>query len=188
MEKTSHNRTDLSIYDNSWYHPGPLWKRVLWLFTGYLILHSKLPFPSSLKSAILRLFGAKVGKNVVIKPSVNIKYPWFLEIGDHCWIGEEVWIDNLTTIIIGNHCCLSQGAYLLTGNHNFTKKSFDLIAKSITLEDGVWIGAKATVGPGVTCRSHAILTVNSFTSKDLEPYGVYQGTPAIKVKTRKIDR
>jgi putative colanic acid biosynthesis acetyltransferase WcaF len=188
MEKTLPNQTDLSIYDNSWYNPGPYWKRLLWMTTGQLLLNIQFPLPSALKRIILRIFGAKIGKGVVIKPSVNIKYPWFLEIGDFSWIGEKVWIDNLVMVSISSHCCVSQGAYLLTGNHNFTKKTFDLLVKPITLKEGAWIGARAIVGPGVTCHSHSILTVNSFTSKDLEEYGIYQGNPAIKIKNRIIDR
>lgn len=187
MEKTSVIQTDLSIYNNSWYQPGPVWKRILWMTTGQLLLNLPIPIPSSVKRGILRLFGAKIGKGVVLKPNINIKYPWFLEIGDFSWIGEKVWIDNLTYVNIGANCCLSQGAYILTGNHNFTKKTFDLIVKPVTIKEGVWIGAKAVVGPGVTCHSHSILTVSSFTSKDLEEFGVYQGNPAIKIKTRTIN-
>ncbi len=188
MEKTSVIQTDLSIYDNSWYHPGPTWKRILWMTTGQLLLNMHFPFPSAVKRGILRLFGAQIGTGVVIKPCVNIKYPWFLKVGDYSWIGEKVWIDNLTYVTIGSNCCVSQGAYLLTGNHNFTKKTFDLLIKPVTLKEGVWIGAKAVVGPGVTCHSHAVLTVNSFASKDLDEFGIYQGNPANKIKTRIINR
>jgi len=130
------------------------------------------------------LFGAKTGKNIILKPRINIKYPWFLEIGNNCWIGENVWIDNLTTVKIGNNLCISQGAYLLTGNHNYKKETFDLIVKEIILEDGVWIGAKSVVSPGVVCRSHSILTVGSIAVRDMEQYGIYQGNPAVLKKYR----
>ncbi|MDZ7624210.1 MAG: hypothetical protein U5J96_07185 [Ignavibacteriaceae bacterium] len=96
-------------------------------------LKSSLPWPNSFKIFALRFFGAKVGKGVIIKPCVNIKYPWFLEIGDNVWIGEEVWIDNLGKVKIGNNVCLSQGALLLCGNHNYKKETFDLIVGDITL-------------------------------------------------------
>src|SRR5690606_27570566 len=96
-------QTDLSAYNNSSYNPGAgFFKRSLWYFCNALFFKSSL-FPFyAFKSGLLRLFGARVGKKVVIKPGVNIKYPWFLTIGDHCWIGENVWIDNLTAVIIGN--------------------------------------------------------------------------------------
>ncbi len=179
-------RTDLSKYDNSWYRPGSILKRVLWHFCGRIFINTYFPFPSGLKLALLRLFGAKTGSHVTIKPKVNIKYPWFLEIGNHCWIGEWVWIDNLTTVKLGDHVCLSQGAMLLTGNHDYKKSSFDLIVKPITLENGTWIGAKATVCPGVTCRSHSVLTAGSVATKDLEPYSVYRGVPASIAGLREI--
>ena len=133
---------------------------------------------------VLKLFGAKIGKGVVIKPNVNIKYPWLLEIGDHTWVGEKVWIDNLAKVTIGSNVCLSQGAMLLCGNHNYKKTTFDLILGEIVLEDGTWIGAHAVVCPGVTTGSHSILAVNSVANKDLESYSVYQGNPAVKIRER----
>jgi putative colanic acid biosynthesis acetyltransferase WcaF len=107
-------------------------------------------------------------------------------VGDFTWIGEKVWIDNLAEVKIGSHCCLSQGAFLLTGNHNYKKSSFDLIIGSITLEDGAWVGAKSTVCPGVIMHSHSLLTVGSIATKSLEAYGIYSGNPATKVKERTI--
>jgi len=127
---------------------------------------------------LLRLFGAKVGVGVTIKPSVNVKYPWLLEIGNHVWIGEEVWIDNLTTVKIGNNCCLSQGAMLLTGSHNYKLDTFDLIVSKIELKDSVWIGAQAVVCPGVTCFENSVLSVASVATKNLEAGMIYQGNPA----------
>lgn len=178
-------KTDLSKYDNSWYYPGAgAIKRTLWHFINACVFNSPLiPF-NKLKIYLLTLFGAKVGRGVVIKPSVNIKYPWFLEIGSYVWIGENVWIDNLVHVSIGDHCCLSQGAMLLTGNHNYSNEAFNLIAKPVTLEEGVWIGAKAIVCPGVHCKSHAVLSVNSVATKQLEPYTIYQGNPAVAIKKR----
>lgn len=110
-----------------------------------------------------------------------------LSVGNHAWIGEDVWIDNLVEVTIGDSACLSQGAMLLTGNHNFKRSTFDLIVGSITLEDGVWIGAKAIVCPGVTCKSHSVLSVGSVATKDLEPYSIYQGNPAVKVRDRALE-
>ena len=179
-------RVDLNRFDNSEYLPGTSVKKLLWYFTNALCFNTFLPFPSPLKVQILKLFGAKVGAAVVIKPSVNIKYPWFLEIGDHCWIGEGVWIDNLAKVIIGNHVILSQGAFLLTGSHDYKKVSFDLMLGEITLEDGVWIGAKAIVCPNVRCNSHSVLAVGAIAIKDLEAFTIYQGNPAQAKRERVI--
>ncbi len=100
--------TNLSTYTNTAYNPGSTLKRTLWYFTNLLLFKTMLPFPSAWKAAVLRMFGAQVGAGVVIKPNVNIKYPWYLHVGDH-----------------------------------------------------VWIGAKATVCPGVTCKHHSVLAVSS---------------------------
>ncbi|MBR09113.1 MAG: colanic acid biosynthesis acetyltransferase WcaF [Rickettsiales bacterium] len=182
------NKTSLSTYNNSWYNTGgSTIKRLFWYFFNILFFVNPLNPLSSLKVSLLRLFGAKVGKGVRINPSVNIKYPWLLEIGDYSWIGEKVWIDNLTKVTIGNNCCISQGAMLLTGNHNYKKSTFDLMIGEIILEDGAWVGAQSTVCPGVTLKSHAILSVGSVATKDLEAYSIYQGNPAVKVRDRKIE-
>lgn len=182
----STGQTDLSRFDNSWYDPGPRWKVLLWYLTNSLLLNTYLPIPIALKIRTLRLFGAKIGTGVVIKPAVNIKYPWLLQVGNHVWIGEQVWIDNLSNVILGDHVCLSQGAMLLTGNHDYRRPTFDLTAQPITLENGVWIGAKSVVCPGVRCQSHAVLAVNSVATKQLEAYGIYQGNPAVLVRQRKV--
>ncbi len=161
-------------------------KYTLWYFVNAMVFNTAFfPF-NGLKTFLLKMFGAKVGKGTVIKPLVNIKFPWKLDIGEYVWVGEMVWIDNLAPVRIGSNACISQGAYLLTGNHNFSATSFDLITKAIDIEEGVWIGAKAIVCPGVTCRSHSVLTVASVATKELEPYGIYTGCPAIKIKSRVI--
>ena len=179
-------KTDLSKYDNVWYHSGNKVLCVLWYFANELVLKSTLiPF-SFPRKFILQIFGAKIGKGVVIKPGVNIKYPWYLEIGDHCWLGENVWIDNLAKVTIEDNVCISQGAMLLCGNHNYKKTTFDLMVNEIILEEGVWIGAKSVVCPGVTCKTHAILSVGSIANIDLEPYTIYQGNPAKKTRNRVI--
>lgn len=180
-------QTDLSKYNNDWYKPGSRVKRALWFWFNVTFLLNPLNPFSGLKKMILKLFGAKIGVGVVIKPRVNVKYPWNLEIGDHTWIGECVWIDNLAKVTIGNHVCLSQGAMLLTGNHNYKLQTFDLMVEPIRIESGVWIGAKSIVCPGVTCKNHSVLSVNSSATSNLEAFGIYSGVPAVKVKNREIE-
>jgi len=178
----------LDLYDNTWYNPGAsILQRLGWFFCNALVMQNRFNPSSASKILFLRLFGAKIGRGVTIKPSVNIKYPWLLEIGNHVWIGEEVWIDNLVRVQIGNHVCLSQGAMLLTGSHDYKKQTFDLIVRGIRLEDGAWIGTKAIVCPGVTCHEHSVLSVSSVATHDLQPFGIYQGNPAIQKRMRKIE-
>jgi putative colanic acid biosynthesis acetyltransferase WcaF len=180
----SRTNTDLSKYDNGWYKPGgSMVSRVLWYRLCSVFVNSRFPF-SGFKIFLLRLFGAKIGKGCVVKPNVNVKYPWNLRIGDYTWIGEHAWIDNLTTVTIGSNCCISQGGFLLSGNHDYSKNTFDLIVKPIVLEDGAWVGAKAVVCPGVTMKTHSILSVGAVATGDLEEWSIYQGNPAVKVRDR----
>jgi putative colanic acid biosynthesis acetyltransferase WcaF len=183
----SSNSTNLSTFNNAWYQPGAgKIKQVLWYFINILFFINPLNPLSALKVMLLRWFGAKVGKGVVIKPAVNIKYPWRLHIGNHVWIGEHVWIDNLAEVNIQDHVCISQGAMLLTGSHNYKKTSFDLLTGTITLAQGSWVGAKAIVCPGITLHSHAVLAVNSVATHPLEAYFIYQGNPAQKKRKREL--
>lgn len=179
-------KVDLSVYRTTIDIGASRLTQVAWYVTNILFLKNPLVVFSSVKTALLKLFGAKLGKGVVIKPSVNIKFPWKLQVGDHSWIGENVWIDNLSDVIIGSNVTLSQGCLLLSGSHDHRKTTFDFTAAPITLEDGVWICAKAVVLGGTVCRSHSILTANSVSDKDLEPYTIYKGNPAMSIKTRKI--
>src|ERR1700712_4660134 len=96
-------------------------KQLSWYFVNILFFKNPLNMLSGLKAGLLKLFGAQVGQGVVVKPAVNIKYPWKLKVGDHSWIGEEVWIDNLSDVIIGRNVTLSQGSLLLTGTHDHSR-------------------------------------------------------------------
>jgi putative colanic acid biosynthesis acetyltransferase WcaF len=181
-----------SCVDLSRYLPGEfdrgagIFKEALWLAVS-LFLFRLCPFSfSTLKCFVLRIFGAKIGRNVTIKPQVKITFPWKLTVGDHVWIGEECWLLNLERIVIGNHVCISQRAFLCAGSHDYKQVTFDLITRPITLEDGVWIGAGGWVGPGVTAKTHAVLTAGSVTGKDLEANGIYQGNPAVRIKERVV--
>ena len=180
-------QTDLSKFDTGSYHAGASKLKVLvWYFVNYYFFNSAFPWPYGIKSKLLRLFGAKVGVGLVIKTKVRIKNPWRLAIGDHCWIGESVWIDNLEDVMIGDHVCISQGALLLTGNHDYKKSDFPYRLGKIKIESGAWIGAQTTVCPGVVCRTHAILTVGSVAAKELEAWTIYTGNPAEPVRKRII--
>ena len=183
----SSGRVDLSRFSSGTFDRGAgTLKEALWLLVS-LIVFRLCPFSfSALKCTLLRMFGAKVGRNVTIKPQVKITFPWKLTVGDHVWLGEQCWLLNLDRIVIGNHVCISQRAFLCTGNHNHARATFDLITRPITVQDGAWIGAGGWVGPGVTVGTHAMLTAGSVTSKNLEANGIYQGNPAVRIKERII--
>lgn len=173
--------------DRGGYTPGAgIVRQTLWFFLGAPLVRSwLLPF-SPLKVGLLRLFGASVGRGVRIKPGVKVKFPWRLIVGDHSWLGEDLWIDNLAEVRIGSHCCLSQGVYLCTGSHDWSSDTFDLMTGPIVLEDHAWLGAKSIVAPGVTVGEGAVLSLGSVATGRLEPWKVYRGTPAVPTKERSV--
>lgn len=180
-------KVDLNQFNSSAFDKGAsVFKQLIWIICNSLFLKNPIMVFMQPKIFILRFFGAKIGKGLVIKPSVDIKFPWKLEIGNHVWIGEHVWIDNLDNVVIGNNVCISQGALLLTGNHDYKLVSFDYKNAPIVIEDGVWIGAKTVVCPGVICHNHAILTVGSVATKSLDSFGIYQGIPSVIIRKRII--
>ena len=155
----------LDRYDNSDFSRGASKiKEVLWWVVRSLIFAPWFPVPSFLKVAALRLFGAKVGRGVVIRSRVNITFPWELTIGDHVWIGDEVLILSLAQVTIASHVCISQRAFLCTGSHRFRSDNFDLVTKPISIGEGCWIAANVFVVPGVTlapgtlCKAGDVVT------------------------------
>lgn len=182
----SKNGTDLSRFDRSSYSEGSGWKIAVWYLVNHTIFHSSLPWPSGFKVQLLRLFGGHIGKNVIIKQNVRIKNAWKLSIGDNSWLGEGTWIENLEEVTIGKNVCISQNAMILTGNHDYTEADFRYRLGKIHIEEGVWIGAHSLVCPGVRCKSHSVLTVNSVATRDLDAWHVYTGNPALPVRVRKM--
>jgi putative colanic acid biosynthesis acetyltransferase WcaF len=178
---------DLSRPDNAELIRGaPLWLEALWYFLALPLLRSHRITSSGFRCRLLRLFGANVGKGVYIKPGLRVKFPWYLEIGDHSWLGEDLWIDNLAQVKIEAHCCLSQGVYLCTGNHDWSSVSMRLLRQPITCKRGSWIGAKAILGPGVVVGTGAIVTMGSVVTKNVPQMEIHAGNPAQFLRHRRL--
>ena len=176
---------DLGRFSNPEYDPGrgPL-VRILWYFLSLLVFESGWIPMSGVKRRLLRLFGAQVGRGVMVKPHVRIKYPWRLAVGDHCWIGQGAWIDNLADVRLGSHVCISQGVYLCTGSHDYRRRTFDLITGGIQVGDGGWLGARCMLLPGVTVGENAIVAGGSVVAKDVAPATIVGGSPARSIGMR----
>lgn len=175
----------LDQYTTGDYTPGAsVWKQLLWFFIGDLIVRSRLLPISSLKVWILRAFGASIAQGVRIKPGVRVKFPWRLSIGNHCWIGEDVWLDNLAPIVLEDHICVSQAVYFCTGNHDWTASTFDLRVAPITVRSESWLAARSTIAPGVEIGEGAVLSLGSVAVRNLAPWTIYAGNPAVAVKPR----
>ena len=133
---------------------------------------------------LLRLFGAKIGKNVLIRPTVKILYPWKLTIGDWSWIGDNVTLYNMADINIGENCVISQKSYVCTSSHDHTKSSFDIFAKSIDIKDKVWVASDVFIAPGVTIGTGTVVGFRSTVNQDLPPKMICYGNPAKPIKLR----
>lgn len=177
----------LAGYDNSWYKPGgSMCKRAAWFFLGQPLVRSAWIPSSAMRVALLRVFGARIGRGVTIKPAVEVKYPWHLVVGDDCWIGEHVWIDNLTTVQMENNVCVSQGAYLCTGNHDWTDPHFGLMFAPIHLGDGAWAGAKCMLTPGTVLGRGAVAAAGAVVSGAIPDFEIHAGNPAQRIKQRVV--
>lgn len=165
-----------------------LLRLLLWFCLASPLVAARWLPGSAWRCVCLRLFGAALGPGCRIKPGFRVKYPWRLKVGPSVWLGEDVWIDNLAPVIIGRQACLSQGAYLCTGNHNFRVPSFDLIEASIEVGAGAWVGAMARLGPGVRIGADAVVALGSVVTTDVPPAVVVQGNPAVQTRGRWRDR
>jgi putative colanic acid biosynthesis acetyltransferase WcaF len=155
-----------------------------WYVCKLVFFLNEIPWPSRLRVGCLRLFGAKVGCGVVIKPRTNIHLPWKLEIGDHTWIGEEAFILNFEPVRIGAHVCISQRAFLCTGNHDYRDIAMPYRNRPIVIGDGAWIGAQCFVAPGVVVGEEAVATAGSVVLKSLPPAMVCSGNPCVPLRAR----
>jgi putative colanic acid biosynthesis acetyltransferase WcaF len=162
----------------------PIWIEALWYLCKCALFLTPLPVPSAFKRVILRGFGARIGKGVIIKPRVNIHFPWKLVIGDHTWVGEEVFLLNFEPITVGAHCCISQRAFLCTGNHDYRQPSMPFRNQPITIQNGAWVGAQAFVSPGVTIGVETVIAAGSVVTHSQPPRSVCSGNPCAVVRSR----
>lgn len=160
-------------------------KELAWLIVSALLVAGPIP-GSRWRAAILRAFGARIDAGVVFKPRVLVKFPWRLAIGANSWIGEGVWIDNLAEVRIGRDVCISQDAYLCTGNHDWTSPAFNLVTAGITIEDQCWISARATIAPGTHMEAGAVLGLGAVGHGTLLGWTIYAAGKPTMVGPRRL--
>ncbi|TAH25355.1 MAG: colanic acid biosynthesis acetyltransferase WcaF [Cytophagales bacterium] len=161
----------------------PLIVQLWWIVDAVLFQPSPQVF-YGWRRFLLRCFGAKIGKSVIIRPSVRITYPWKVSIGDYSWIGDNAELYSLGEITIGNHVVISQKSYLCTGSHNYETASFDIFAKPILIQDQAWLATDVFVAPGVSIGAGAVIGARSTVLKDVKGGFVYAGNPLVQIKQR----
>ena len=152
--------------------------QALWVAVSTLIF-TQVWCPSRLRRVILRLFGAQIGKDVLIRHRVTVQWPWKLSIGDHSWIGAGAELANLDDIVIGSDVCISQHVFLCTGSHDRTSETFDFDNGPIVIEDGAWLCARSTVLRGVTVGANSVIGATSLVYCDVPPESIVRPAQSI---------
>lgn len=162
----------------------PGWFVQLWWITHSLLFATSPQALYGWRRFLLRLFGARIGRGVIIRPSVRVTYPWKLTIGDHAWIGDGVELYTLDFINIGANAVVSQGSYLCTGSHDYTVPSFDMVTGPIVVEAEAWVASQVFVMPGLTIGRGAVVAVRSLVVRDVPPMSIVMGQPGRVVGKR----
>ena len=157
----------------------PSWVVYLWAICELIFVTNPFQFSSSVRVRVLRLFGAKVGEGVIMRPRLRVKFPWKLSVGARSWIGEGVWIHNQDRIDIGNDVVVSQESFLTTGTHAF-RGDMALETHPVVIEDGVWITTRCVVLAGSRIRRSALVLPNTVVRGEV-PAGTLFGTPSGRV-------
>jgi putative colanic acid biosynthesis acetyltransferase WcaF len=157
----------------------------LWWLVQETLFRASPQFMYGWRRWLLRLFGARIGAGVLVRPTVRITYPWKLTIGARSWVGDFAELYTLGPIEIGRDAVVSQYAYLCTGSHDFRSPAFDIYQKPIRIEDQAWVAAGVFVHPGVTVGQGCVIAARSVLNADaLPPLGVYAGSPARRIGER----
>lgn len=133
---------------------------------------------------LLRSFGAKIGKKVIIRPSVKTTYPWKVSIGDYSWIGDDVVLYSLGNIDIGSNTVISQRSYICTGSHKYNSESFDIYAEKVTIGNKCWLATDVYVAPSCTIGDFTVVGARSTVLENLPSNKVCVGSPARPIKDR----
>ena len=165
----------------------PAWYVQLWWLVQSSLFGMSPQFMYGWRQWLLRLFGAEIGKNVLIRPTARITYPWKLRIDDHSWIGDDVVLYSLGEIEIGCNVVVSQKSYICAASHDYASPNFDIFAKKVQIEDEVWIATNVFVAPGVTISKGAVVGACSSVFSDLPTMMLCIGCPAKPLRKR-IDK
>ena len=156
----------------------------IWWFIQATFFAYSPQFAYKWRNFLLRCFGAKIGRGVVIRPNVRITYPWKLTIGDYAWVGDNAELYTLGEITIGKNAVVSQKSYLCTGSHDFQSEAFDIYQLPIVIEDEAWVATDVYIAPGVTIGKGAVIGARSSVFKDMPAGMICIGSPAKPIKPR----
>jgi putative colanic acid biosynthesis acetyltransferase WcaF len=179
---------DLRKYDQSWFERGrPGWFILFWWLVQAISFPLSHHNAHGFRCGILRLFGAKIGRDVKIRPTARFTYPWKISIGDYSWIGDDVVLYSLDQIKIGSQCVISQKCYLCSASHDFKDVAFALIPAPVEIGNGVWIAADCFIGPGVDIGANTVIGARSSVFSDIPEEQVAWGSPCLPRSQRRMN-
>ena len=154
----------------------PSWMVYLWALVEMAVVTNPLQPSSRLRRCALTLFGARVGNGAVLRPRLRVKFPWNLEVGDRCWIGEDVWIHNQDRVTIGSDAVLSQGSFVTTGSHSY-RTDMGLVTQPVTIADGAWVTSRCIVLGGAQILRSALVLPGTVVRGRVPAGSLYGGSP-----------
>lgn len=157
----------------------PTWKVLAWAAAELLLVSNPWQISSRLRRIVLTAFGAQIGKGVLLRPRLRVRFPWKLRIGDRSWIGEDVWLHNQDQVTIGSDVVVSQGTFVTTGSHAH-RRDMALLTRPVEICDGAWVTARCIVLGGVRIGVSALVRPGSVVASDV-PDGAIVGAPAAEV-------
>ncbi|ROS78678.1 acetyltransferase [Cellulomonas sp. PhB143] len=158
--------------------PGrPLTVRLLWLLTERVFVTNSLQLSSRVRVAALRAFGARIGERVVFRPRTRVRFPWNLEIGNDCWIGEGVWISNRDKVLIEHDVVVSQESFITTGSHD-VRSDMRVVTGPVTVRAGAWITTRCIVLGGVEIGRSAVVAPGNVISRHVAPGVIVKSPPS----------
>lgn len=160
-------------------------RRVVWAAGHWLLRLSPRPF-FGWRRAVLRFFGARVGKDVHVYPSTRILMPWNVELDDWCALGEDVYIYSLGRVRIGRCATLSYSSHVCAGTHDHNDPTMPLLKLPVVICDNVWVGTEAFVGPGVVVGAGAVVGARAVVVRDVPPLHIVAGNPARQIGIRGV--
>ncbi len=182
------NQSKEKIYKNKLSTKNKLGRLCWWWIYTFLFRPSGMPFSICYKwrNLLLRLFGAKIAKTAIVHASAKIWAPWNLEMDEYACIDDNVDVYSVNRIVLGKHATVSQKAFLCTASHNIYSREHELTNAPILIGDYAWVAAGAFVGMGVTIGAYAVVGARAAVFKDIEPWSVVGGNPAVFIKKRII--
>jgi putative colanic acid biosynthesis acetyltransferase WcaF len=156
----------------------------IWWFVHALLFRGSPQFAYRFRAGILRIFGAKIGSGVLIRPTVRITYPWKVSIGDNAWIGDDVVLYSLGEIEIGENAVVSQNSYLCAADHDYRQPNFPIRAAKVHVQEEAWVASDVFISPGVTIGRGAVIGARSLVTKNMPARMVCHGSPCKPVKRR----